>query len=589
MVPPALTSAPPARSRGLGFALQLSLFVVLPLAAVAVIVPLLSLNLHGHAMRTLVAERDRRAVQAAAASLGQQLEHLSLALRGLAASAATLPDPQAALAAHSYLLGQFSGGLAIASAEGELLAAGPNPVEWTGRPVAALAAQPSAPSEPVFSQVFVDPTSGQLSLLIAAHAEPGGLAIGALTLAEVAGDDLQTLAGAGTEASVWLVDGSGQVLFQAGRPVPAAELAHHAGVAEALQGQAGTTHVTTSEEEHVVAYSPVPRVGWALVMEEPWQAVDNPLLRGTLAAPLVLIPMVLVAMVALAFGIRQIVQPLHRLARSASELGLGNYSAVEAPVGGIEEIRHLQTELVHMARQVQAAQQSLRGYVSAVTRGQEDERRRLARDLHDGPVQALIALDQRMQMVQLKLKGSAPEVHERLAELRHITGDLLEDIRRVIRALRPIYLEDLGLLPALEMLTRDLEAATGIRVTFSSQGTATRLSPEREIAAYRFAQEALNNSARHSQAAAVEVSALFEPPLFTLRVDDNGRGFTPPARLGELAAGGHFGLLGMQERAELVAGRFHLRSAPGQGTTVELRLPFGEPATDAPAVPGPLA
>jgi signal transduction histidine kinase len=231
-----------------------------------------------------------------------------------------------------------------------------------------------------------------------------------------------------------------------------------------------------------------------------------------------------------------------------------------------------------MARQVRAAQQSLRGYVSAVTRGQEDERRRLARELHDGPVQALIALDQRVQMVQLKLKGTAPETHERLSDLRQMTSVLLEDVRRVIRALRPIYLEDLGLLPALEMLARDLETAVGVPVTFHSQGQAVRLTPEREIAAYRFAQEALSNVARHSQATEAAVEAVFEAGLFTLCVRDNGRGFSPPERLGELAADSHFGLVGMQERAELVAGRMTIRSAPGQGTTVELRLPLMPPS-----------
>ena len=562
------------RGRSLGFALQLSLLVFLPLALVAVAVPLVSLNLHGQAMRVLVAARDRRAVEAAAASLRQQLEHQAQAIRGLALYAATAPTPEAALADYRYVLHEFDGGLALFGADGRLLAATNRTEDWAGRPVAGFLNQLAGSAEPMFSDVWVEPTTGRLTLLVGARATSGLLAVGALDPTGVARDGLEILAGAGDELSVWVVDSGGHLLYQAGAPVLEADLVRHPGVAAALRGEAGEMNLPVGDEEHLVAYSPVAPVGWALVMGEPWHSVDNALLRSTLAAPLVLIPVVLVSVVVLAFGIRQIVQPLRRLALSAGELGLGRFEAVEKPVGGIAEIRDLQAELVHMARQVRAAQQSLRGYVSAVTRGQEDERRRLARELHDGPVQALIALDQRVQIVQLKLKGTNPEVNGRLAELRQMTGALLEDVRRVIRALRPIYLEDLGLLPALEMLARDLEGTAGFPVTFRSRGTPARLTPEREIAAYRFAQEALSNVARHSQATQAAVEADFEPGLFTLCVRDNGQGFSPPERLGELAAASHFGLVGMQERAELVAGRVVLHSAPSQGTTVELRLPL---------------
>jgi len=144
----------------------------------------------------------------------------------------------------------------------------------------------------------------------------------------------------------------------------------------------------------------------------------------------------------------------------------------------------------------------------------------------------------------------------------------------VVRALRPIYLEDLGLLPALEMLTHDLEKSAGLRATFTSDGAAARLTPEREIAAYRCAQEALSNVARHAEARTVHVSATFGASEFVLRVQDDGKGFSAPERVSDLAAAGHYGLMGMQERAELIGGRLSIQSAPGSGTTVELRVPL---------------
>jgi len=281
----------------------------------------------------------------------------------------------------------------------------------------------------------------------------------------------------------------------------------------------------------------------------------------------------LFALLALWFGIRQVVQPLQTLEHRAAELGWGHFDAIEQPVGGIAEIRHLQAELIRMAHKVKAAQQSLHDYVSAMTTGQEDERRRLARGLHDETVQSLIALDQRVQMAQLTAKSSAPDAAERLSEVRRMIASLIEDVRRVIRALRPIYLEDLGLLPALEMLMRDLETTPGLQATFTTDGLVARLTPEREIAVYRCAQEALNNIARHAGAKAVRVSATFGADEFVLQVQDDGKGFSPPERVSDLAAAGHYGLMGMQERAELIAARLTIQSAPGSGTTIELRVP----------------
>ncbi|MBI3363020.1 MAG: sensor histidine kinase, partial [Chloroflexi bacterium] len=235
----------------------------------------------------------------------------------------------------------------------------------------------------------------------------------------------------------------------------------------------------------------------------------------------------------------------------------------------------LQQTLVRMARQIHGYQESIRSYLGALTRGQEDERQRLARELHDDTVQSLIALDQRAQLAQLAVRGGVNEYAvERLAEVRRMIASLIEEVRRVIRALRPIYLEDLGLVPAIEMLARDLETAAGLRVLFSTDGQARRLLPEHEIALYRIVQEALSNVARHAAARSAEVSAVFNSGEFVVRVRDDGQGFAAPDRVSDLAASGHYGLMGMQERAELIGARLAIQSKPGGGTTIEVRLPL---------------
>jgi signal transduction histidine kinase len=285
----------------------------------------------------------------------------------------------------------------------------------------------------------------------------------------------------------------------------------------------------------------------------------------------------IIVLVGLWFGVRQIVQPLQSLEQKATKLAWGNYEAIEEPVGGINEIQRLQAELIHMTKKVKAAQQSLRGYLGAVTAGQEEERRRLARELHDDTIQSLIALNQQGQLAQMELNGH-PAL-DRLTEMQQMTGQMIADLRRLTRDLRPIYLEDLGLIPALDTLARDTSTTLNIPVTFETSGSERRLQPEVELALYRIAQEALSNVARHAQSSNAEVCLDFTQEAITLIVTDDGCGFEVPESPAEMAPIGHFGLLGMQERAELIGTRLTIESAPGRGTNVAVILEAeGRPA-----------
>jgi signal transduction histidine kinase len=324
--------------------------------------------------------------------------------------------------------------------------------------------------------------------------------------------------------------------------------------------------------EHVVAFSPVPPLGWGLVVEESWEMVANPTLRISQLAPLVLVPVLLIALAGLWFGVRQVIYPLQELEEQAASISWGNYQAIEKPVGGIGEIRHLQAELVHLTHKIQAAQQSLHDYIGAITAGQEDERRRLARELHDDTIQALIALKQRVQLAHLSLEGQP--AGQAMAELETLTEQAIENLRRLTRALRPIYLEDLGLATALEMLVKESQDASGCRIDFIKKGSEIRLEPEVELALYRMAQEALSNIARHAQANQATLCVAFQPQEVKLEVSDNGRGFQVPKSPAEFAPSGHFGLLGMNERAELIGARLEIQSAPGQGTRLTICLPL---------------
>jgi two-component system sensor histidine kinase UhpB len=231
-----------------------------------------------------------------------------------------------------------------------------------------------------------------------------------------------------------------------------------------------------------------------------------------------------------------------------------------------------------MAAQIQADQERLRDYASAVTDTQEAERKRLARELHDDTIQSLIVLSQRIQTLRLSTRDT-PGLAAKLDELRAGVLQMIDDVRRFSRALRPIYLEDAGLVTALERLAQEANGsaqqdnAPSSAVAFHTNGLVVRLKPEVELALFRITQEALANALRHARATDISVN-LDRLPNGGVRlcVRDNGQGFALDtgkadghALSADMAAGG-FGLKGIRERALLIGAQVDLATEVGQGT-----------------------
>lgn len=581
---PALDSpkgAFPSRRRllpGRGLIWQLFFVTILPLTALVLVVAFGSLAVHQNAMRALVGERDERAVRTAAAALEEQLNHRLLAVRSLALLAEnTAPDRlDKILAAPDYLLPEFDTGLAFFTPDGSLENAVGDQEFWQSisgaiaPPIQDLLSKDGP--DTFISSTFTHPASAEPLILVLA-ASPGRqqVAAGAFSAAAMVRHTLTDAFTDGPQAAVLMLDGEKRVLYQSGSFASPGQSRDHPGIAEALGGERGTSYVQVDGSEHVVAYSPVAPLGWALVLEEPWDTMASPALRSSQLAPLVLAPVLILALAALWFGVRQIIKPLQTLESRAASLASGNFKAIEAPVGGIEEIRQLQVELIHLAQTVQTAQQSLHGYIGAITTAQEDERRRLARELHDDTIQALIALKQRVQLAQMARPADSES--SSLKEIALLTEQTIENLRRLTRALRPIYLEDLGLVTALEMLARETGLNTNIPVEFQRQGSERRLEPAAELALYRIAQEALSNVTRHAQASRAALSITFTAQAVRMQVSDNGAGFTVPRSPAEFAPSGHYGLLGLHERAELIGAALEIKSTPGRGTQLSVDLP----------------
>jgi signal transduction histidine kinase len=556
-----------------GSTLQVLGVIILPLALLILVFALGSTWLHQRAMREMVGERDELAVRAAAGALNNEVYYRIDAMRGLALQASASDEIlEVTLASYEFLASDFDLGLAVFSSQGELLAkTSDNGLDW-GR----LASQPDFEDflkrSTETGEIIEWALDGSSTVLISATSPNGEkVAVGAVSAATLAGRTVTDVLPVEREARVFIVNNQHMVVYQSGSSFFEGDSAYHPGVENALAGQSGTFYMSSQGVEHVVSYGTVSALDWALIMEEPWQAVATPILTTTQVAPLVLVPLLLITLTGLWFGARQIVQPLRDLEEKSAQLAWGDAGEIEKPVGGIAEIRHLQAELIHMARKVQAAQRSLRDYIGVITDAQEEERQRLARELHDDTLQSIIALKQR---VQLAKKNAPDEVSQQsLHELETIAEQTIENLRRTTRALRPAYLEDLGLVTALEMLAREMESASDITVTFQKKGREKRLAPPVELALYRMAQEAMSNVARHAQATKAELSIHFGHDKLEMRVSDNGIGFEAPSTPADFAPSGHFGLLGLYERADLIGARLTIRSTSGEGTQLTVQLP----------------
>lgn len=212
---------------------------------------------------------------------------------------------------------------------------------------------------------------------------------------------------------------------------------------------------------------------------------------------------------------------------------------------------------------VHQEQEMLTTYVRHVTKAQEEERRRLARDLHDGTAQQLA-------MLVRNLKQRASE--GRLAVTLHEqASEILEEVRRVARDQRPPLLDDLGLVAALEWLVDQARARSTARVELDVVGSVHRLPPEVEVALYRVVQEALRNAERHADPEMIRITMRFDEELL-LTVEDDGRGFDVPPVTGDHVRAGRLGLMGMQERSQLIGGELEIDSMPGAGTTITIRV-----------------
>jgi PAS domain S-box-containing protein len=228
----------------------------------------------------------------------------------------------------------------------------------------------------------------------------------------------------------------------------------------------------------------------------------------------------------------------------------------------------------HISRDVtreKQLQENLHMYARQITRAQEEERKRIARELHDDSIQSLVILSRHIDDLMLNESGTTG-IADNLERIRSEVDEIIDRTRRFTQDLRPPTLEYLGLLPALRELVSQLQMQSGIDSKLLVTGDERDFTAEDKLLIYRVIQEALSNIWRHSDAKEARVAINFNNNETTVEIDDDGKGFEMEENLRFVQAG-KIGLAGMQERADLLGGSLNIHSRPGQGTRVILEIP----------------
>lgn len=279
--------------------------------------------------------------------------------------------------------------------------------------------------------------------------------------------------------------------------------------------------------------------------------------------------------------LRIALQPLSTLTTAVGQIHNNNDAVLNIPSNGdtdpdLASLTHaLNTMLSRLAAHtatIERNRQKLHTLSSQVISAQEDERNRIARELHDETCQSLIGLMIALDRINLVTPAELTELKERVGSARDLTSETLEGLRLLVADLRPSLLHDLGLIPAIRAYASERLEPLGIDVEFDLPSQLPRLPTRLETALFRITQEAINNIIRHAEASNVRIAVRHDPDLL-LQIVDDGVGFQVERETAASDAE-HMGLFSMRERASAVGGQAAIDSTPGVGTTLEITIPL---------------
>ncbi len=411
-----------------------------------------------------------------------------------------------------------------------------------------------------------------------------------------------------------LVDGHGIVLASTRTERAFTESDHGRFLADLIQQKRSAVRACHScheeqghlpaREREVIAFAPLTFAPWGVSIRQSEQEA--------LAAPvamerrLVLVGSLTILVALLfAWGVaRSVARPLGVLTDAAERIAAGNLEEPTPPLGedeigklarsfdqmrttlkgSLEAIaewnRELENRVQRRTRELELLYQELRRkeemrgeLLKKVIAAQEEERKRIARELHDETSQASAAV---LLAIEASAQNAPADAKERLRRMKAMAGRVLDSIHRLIFDLRPSMLDDLGLVSALRWSAESHLEPLGMDLAFDVLGPERRLTPEIETALFRIGQEAISNIRRHAEAESVGITVEFGEGLVCLQIEDDGKGFDPDAGVRSPDGARGLGLLGMKERAALLDGTLTIDSVPGKGTRVTVKVPVPE-------------
>lgn len=585
-----------------GLSVLALVWTVLPLALVLALVVGTGFYAYQRVVQSLLIARDQELAKVSAERLSDNIRAYADLLVALANSeemrSEDIQRQEDVLGRSQDLLEVFDGGVAILDERGVVTVTDPAHGELVGQNLAdhPYFQNTKTLQQPTFSDIFQETGSSEETIVVAVpiigtEGDFRGVIRGRFNLREQIANAQEIIRGdfslshrrlgqeirnlkIGDEGYAYLVDRNGRVIYHPEAAPVGQDFSHRRAVDRLKHGEQIGAFVSQEpgQERFVIGFANLPATGWGLVIREPWAEVIAPIKSYLRLAALVLLAALTLAAFLISLGVRRISEPISDLVYQTRQVARGDYSA-QVRLGSIREIRELGLAFNAMVEQIARYRAGVRRYVAAITHSQEEERKRIARDLHDDTVQSLIAIGQRIELCRASL-DDPEEARAQLTDVRHMVTETIQSVRHFSRELRPLALEDLGLVPALQLLVNDLARADSLEAELEVDGQPQGLAPDLEVAIYRIVQEALQNVRKHAHASEIRVRAEFTDEGVAVAVRDDGVGFIVPPSPTDLASQGNFGLMGIEERAQLFGGKLEIHSQPGDGTEIKVTLPL---------------
>lgn len=563
---------------------QAIIWLLLPFALTLGLILVVSAVAYQQVVGSLIIARDQELATVAAQRVSEKLDNYANVLAVLSNDPGLASDDPAqhyrVLNDASLQLKPFDAGVYVMDASGRIITAYPDAAQ-TATPINLDPYFRSVRTTraPAFSDILDQPGAADSLIVVLVPILTGtgdfaGALVGAFGLENrQLGEGILSGLRIGEEGQAYLVDRQGRVIFHPDPGLSGRDVRARPVVQRVLQGERGALVSEDAGRQSVFGYATVPVSGWGLVTQESFETLIDPIRPYVGTVLLVLGLGLLFGLFWLPLGARRITRPIDRLVQAAARLASGR-EGVHVDGGTIQELQVLADSFNDMAQQIERSRAGQRRYVAMVTRSQEDERRRIARELHDGTVQALVAIARRLELIAQHSQD--PGMLSELAAVRQQVSEAANEVRRFSRELRPLVLEDLGLVAALRYLSNQHTEQYGTPVNLTVHGTLRGLPADQELVLFRIYQETLTNISKHAQATRVDALLEVDAEGLTMEVVDDGQGFEAEMAPTDLAQRGHFGLMGIQERVQLLGGRLAIESTPGRGTQVRIWLPGRE-------------